>query len=269
MFDKLIESEPEGAEFHGRKRYFMVSSVVMGVLFTTAVVYSLYAAEVGLGSDSFAISTMLAPVDLPAAKPDIERPQPVRNVAASDSPVPSRRENMSRVDESTFVPPTTSSVPNESLERPISGKYIIGKMDSGPASYGGPARGVSGGTSDPSHIGLSGDAGREEVKEVAPPPPTKPAPTKTVSGGVVNGRATHLPIPAYPATARAVGASGKVDVQVLIDETGSVVSAKAVSGNPLLRASAETAARRARFSPTFLSKVPVKVTGVIIYNFTR
>jgi protein TonB len=54
---------------------------------------------------------------------------------------------------------------------------------------------------------------------------------------------------------------------VLIDENGSVVSASAVSGHPLLRAAAVQAARGARFSPTKLSGQPVKVSGVITYNF--
>jgi TonB family protein len=66
-----------------------------------------------------------------------------------------------------------------------------------------------------------------------------------------------------------MGITGKVDVQITIDETGKVISAKAASGHPLLRNAAETAAWKAKFTPTLLSKVPVKVTGVIVYNFTR
>jgi protein TonB len=58
-----------------------------------------------------------------------------------------------------------------------------------------------------------------------------------------------------------------VTVQITVDEGGRVVSASAVSGHPLLRAAAEGAARQARFSPTLLSGQPVKVTGVITYNF--
>jgi protein TonB len=87
--------------------------------------------------------------------------------------------------------------------------------------------------------------------------------------GVVNGMATSLPKPNYPPAAKAVNVQGKVDVQVLIDESGRVISAKAVSGNALLREAAVAAARNARFTPTLLSKVPVKVTGVIVYNFNR
>ncbi|MBA3786491.1 MAG: TonB family protein, partial [Acidobacteria bacterium] len=91
---------------------------------------------------------------------------------------------------------------------------------------------------------------------------------KKVSGGVINGKATNLPKPAYPAAARAVRASGAVNVQVTIDESGKVVSVSAVSGHPLLRAAAEQAARKAGFVPTLLSGQPVKVTGVVVYNFT-
>lgn len=100
-----------------------------------------------------------------------------------------------------------------------------------------------------------------------PPPPTPPPAPKTIAGGVVNGKATSLPKPAYPASARAVGAKGAVNVQVLIDERGNVVSASAISGHPLLRGPATTAARRAKFAPTQLSGQPVKVSGVITYVF--
>jgi TonB family protein len=103
-----------------------------------------------------------------------------------------------------------------------------------------------------------------------PPPPPKPKPTPPrapISGGVLNGKAISLPKPAYPPIARQARASGQVVVQVTIDENGSVISAHAVSGHPLLQAAATAAARGARFSPTKLSGQPVKVTGVIQYNF--
>ena len=66
-----------------------------------------------------------------------------------------------------------------------------------------------------------------------------------------------------------VRAAGAVNVQVTIDESGKVISAKAVSGHVMLRAAAESAAWRARFKPTTLTGVPVKVSGIIVYNFTR
>jgi len=90
---------------------------------------------------------------------------------------------------------------------------------------------------------------------------------KTVSGGVLNGKAVSLPKPGYPPAAKALRASGAVSIQVLIYEDGSLYSASAVSGHPLLRRSAEIAACSSIFSPTLLMGNPVKVSGVITYNF--
>ena len=92
-------------------------------------------------------------------------------------------------------------------------------------------------------------------------------PIKTISAGVINGKAQTLAKPAYPAAARAVKAEGAVNVQVVIDETGTVVSATAISGHPLLRQAAEQAALQSKFAPTTLQSQPVKVSGIIVYNF--
>lgn len=106
------------------------------------------------------------------------------------------------------------------------------------------------------------DAGEPPVK-LMPKPLTKP-----VSGGVLNGQATDLPKPEYPEIARRARATGMVNVEVVVDETGKIISARAVSGPPLLREAAVKAALRARFSPTKLSGQPVKVSGSINYNFS-
>jgi Ca-activated chloride channel family protein len=98
--------------------------------------------------------------------------------------------------------------------------------------------------------------------------PTPPVPAKPVSGGVLNGKAISLPKPLYPPGAKSLRASGVVTVEVLLDEDGKVVSARAVEGNTLLREAAVNAARQARFSPTILSGHPVKVAGVITYKFS-
>ena len=66
-----------------------------------------------------------------------------------------------------------------------------------------------------------------------------------------------------------MGIQGVVLIQVTIHESGKVISAKAVDGHPLLKPGAEKAAWGAKFSTTYLSEVPVKVTGVITYNFKR
>ena len=90
---------------------------------------------------------------------------------------------------------------------------------------------------------------------------------KQINGGILNGKATSLPKPVYPPAARAVRAEGTVSVQVLIDEDGGVFSAEAIAGHPLLRSTSVAAACESRFSPTQLSGNPVKILGVITYNF--
>ena len=93
-------------------------------------------------------------------------------------------------------------------------------------------------------------------------------PQSSVEGGVLNGRAISMPRPAYPAEARNARARGTVVVKVTIDEYGAVAEAADMcGGNPLLVRPSIQAARLARFTPTKLSGKPVKVTGVITYNY--
>ena len=90
------------------------------------------------------------------------------------------------------------------------------------------------------------------------------APTE---GGFLNGKAIDLPQAAYPDEARKSHAAGTVQVQVLIDETGKVISAKAVFGPEALRDAAVKAALRAKFKPTIVDGVAVKVSGILTYDF--
>lgn len=90
-------------------------------------------------------------------------------------------------------------------------------------------------------------------------------PKAEVIGGILNGKAIKLPKPKYSQ----VDASGTVTVKIVFDETGKVIWAKAVSGPTPLRESAEQAARQAEFKPVTLSGKPIKVSGVLLYNFVR
>ena len=101
--------------------------------------------------------------------------------------------------------------------------------------------------------------------ENAPSPPANKE--RMITGGVLNGSALSLPSPLYPETARRMRTSGIVEVEVVIDENGKVISAKAISGPAIFRENAVTAASHARFTPSKLSGQPVKVTGKIVYNF--
>lgn len=90
---------------------------------------------------------------------------------------------------------------------------------------------------------------------------------KPIEGGVLNSKAVSLPKPVFPEEAKRIRASGKVTVRVVVDETGKVISAKAVDGPSPLREAAEAAARQAKFAPTIQDGVTVKVTGTLVYEF--
>jgi len=125
---------------------------------------------------------------------------------------------------------------------------------------------------------LLGKFGREsEAKELGKrfradndiPPAHNASRAELIKAGILNGKAKYLAIPSYPSEARAKGIEGKVTVQVLIDESGKVTFACGMSGPIELHQAAEAAAYASKFSPTKLSGQPVKVSGVITYNFQR
>ena len=88
-----------------------------------------------------------------------------------------------------------------------------------------------------------------------------------ITEGVETGHAIEIPKPEYPPLARAAHVQGTVEVQVIIGLDGTVIVAAAISGHPLLQAAAVSAARQARFTPPKYKGAPVKVAGVIQYNF--
>src|SRR5215510_594817 len=105
------------------------------------------------------------------------------------------------------------------------------------------------------------------IAQAQPPKKSKPR-RLTVSGGVLQGTAIKKVSPPYPPIARAARAAGKVEVQVTISEQGKVIEAIAISGHPLLRDASVDAAKQWVFKPTELSGAPVKVQGILTFNFT-
>jgi protein TonB len=108
------------------------------------------------------------------------------------------------------------------------------------------------------------------------PPVTKPEPINNdkpvdriikVSEGPLLGKAIHIPVPVYPILAKNAGVEGSVKVELMLDKTGHVISATAVSGPPLLRSAAQQAAKESLFRPTLLSGEAVMVEAVITFNF--
>lgn len=85
--------------------------------------------------------------------------------------------------------------------------------------------------------------------------------------GNIKRKAVYLPKPPFPREALEAGADGIVKVEVVIDGEGSVVSAKAVSGHPLLFAAAEETARKTKFRRFETPDPNSRETGILNYNF--
>lgn len=275
MFDNLVESQTNVKETGRQASYLGVTAILYGSLFLALFIWSLYSFDLGnTGGDDLVLDTLVAPVPVPEPEPPPppdEKPQEKpKTTETKDENIDVRREVIAAIDESPREPPKLNQERADFLERRKGVVTIQGEKDTNAASTGaGPERSGSGGAAPPP---IATPKPTPVVDTDEPPPPTpKPTPKpqpKTISGGVVNSKATNLVKPPYPPAARAVNASGAVNVQVTIDENGNVISAAATGGHPLLRDAAVRAARSSKFSPTLLSGQPVKVTGVIVYNFT-
>ena len=257
MFDNLVESSSHKKDIERKGSFIIVTAVIYLVLMVAFFVAGIYWYDNHLGELELELTTLVAPVPVPQAKAP-EQKQEAKPVKVEQN-VDVRKELIADVTRTELVPKEVSAKASDvpPVRRGVT--TVLGNESSNAAAPmpAGPGAGVAIG---PTKVQIADE----------PPPPEAPKPTPPrapISGGVLNGKAISLPKPPYPQIARAAHASGTVVVQVLIDENGNVVSAHAVSGHPLLQAVAVQAAKQARFSPTKLSGQPVKVTGVIQYNF--
>lgn len=261
MFTNLIESSSHAKEFKRRGSFLLFTTATYAVLFIITGVISIYAYDARLEEQNLEVVTLLPPVEMiptnevPATQPE----RAPRNNNQDESNIPSREIAMATVDTPENIPPTVSTTPNKNLPVP-NGIYRVGPDYDPPTAAGGPGSPMGG-----ARVALPP---REIVKiDEPPPPPDPPKPTRIISKGVITGQATALPQPPYPSIAKQMRIQGRVSVQVLIDEQGHVISAKAMDGHPLLTPAAQKAALQAEFRPTTLSGQPVKVSGVITYDF--
>jgi protein TonB len=257
MFDNLVESSSHKDDISRKGSFIAATAVIYGVLMLAFFIAGIYWYDNHLGQMELELTTLVAPVPVPQVKQE-EVKQEAKPVKVEQN-VDVRKELIADVTRTELVPKEVSAKASDipPVRRGVT--TVLGTENSSVANAmpAGPGAGTV--VAAPTKV---------QIADEPPPPEAKPTPPRApISGGVLNGKAISLPKPAYPPIARAAHAAGTVVVQVLIDENGSVVSAKAVSGHPLLQAVAVGAARQARFSPTKLSGQPVKVTGVIQYNF--
>jgi periplasmic protein TonB len=259
MFNNLIESSSHAKEFKRRGSFLLFTTATYVVLFVVTGVISIYAYDAHLESQSTELE-LLTFVPLPAEEVPREIPNTIRPTSNSDhQPTQSiRTERIDSPSNPNNPPPTIGTV--ASAVPPARPDSILGRYNVDPP---GPPAG--------SRTGVVGGTGNTPIEMDTPPPPATPNPTPVVPktirvSRVLNSEALSLPKPVYPRMAVQIRLQGTVTVHVLIDESGKVVSAKG-TGHPLLVVEAQKAAMQARFSPTVISDQPVKVSGVITYNF--
>src|SRR6266550_3534489 len=231
MFDNLVESGSHKQDL-GRKGSFILGTVaIYAVLGISFIVGSIWFTVANLDSQDLELTTLVAPVPVPQqAQPD--KPQEAKPVKVEQN-VDVRKELIADVTRTELVPKEVSAKASDvpPVRRGVT--TVQGTADTNSAAP------IAAGSGTGTVVGVPT---KVEVADAPPPPPPAP-PRAPISGGVLNGKAISLPKPQYPPIARQAHASGTVVVQVTIDENGSVISAHAVSGHPLLRAVAVAAAR--------------------------
>lgn len=251
MFDKLVESGVRVGRGQTGKYFFGASLLYAFGLLTVAITTVMWF-NPGM-AEAFELSARLTP-PVPMTgptQPSIISPRSFSS--GSGNPV-------------AFIPPQPTSDPNIGQQLPLikipgDGKQPLG--NTGGSSYSGPSLDgpISSGNNTP-----------------APPPPTPtptpqsaPSPTvattQRVSERVLQGNAINRITPPYPEIAKRARIQGAVQILVTISEEGKVTDATTISGPPLLRAAAIDAARKWYFTPTRIGSVPVKLQGVLTFNF--
>lgn len=280
MLDQLVESNNHTKENTRRGGFLLSTFFVVCSIFASGILWSLFAKDLGMNAGNLEISALIAPVvmteDQPPPPPEIQPKKDRPSAPNADV----RTKIVQDINETPNETPDEVSTkksnvpPRNPNNLTILGRDNINAANAADADYRGRINlnnteiGTPDGDSDSDNNSVAA-----AVKVPIPPPPfvkkedVKPRKEQKISLGVINGRAINLVTPPYPAAARAIRAAGAVNVQVTIDEKGSVTTANAVSGHPLLRQAAENAARASKFNPTLLSNLPVKASGVIVYKF--
>jgi periplasmic protein TonB len=271
MFNNLVESGSHGRELARKGRFMLGTLALYGVLLAASGVAGVVAYDARLGHQTLEITSMVAPV--PVAQPQTEPAASItrpRSAGGSQNRAAIRTDIFADLRTTPRTPPPVSTARASAPPAPPGVPTVLGDRNFTPEGGIGPR-----GDGDAGHVARERAAAPVRVHVAGDPPPPSPAPAATprppeilrVTSSVISGKVLSKPVPPYPKIAIATRTQGPVSVEILIDEGGRVVSARASGGPAVLRAAAEQAARQARFTPTLLGGRPVKVSGVITYNF--
>jgi periplasmic protein TonB len=267
MFGNLIESGSHAADLKRKGRFFLGTSLFYALLLAATGVGSIYAYNSRLEqpNDEY---VLLALMHFPPAEQSAARHEEARPAASRNNQIASRTNlaYQTPYHDNNIAPVSATDVSTRA--RVIEGPYNSGTIIEGPVGPVGPAgTGNYTNTGGPVVKDIEGETAPPAIVKPTPAPPQTPTGPVHLSSSVITSKAISKPAPPYPVLAKHAGIQGPVSVQIWIDEQGRVTSAKATSGNALLQTAAVQAAYKAIFTPTTLNGQPVKVTGVITYNF--
>ena len=258
MFENLVESGSHSEDIKRKGSFLLGFLALYVVMIIAGLIAGILWAPAYIDQQTLELTALIAPVPVQQQQQQQKQEAKPERIEVSKN-VDVRKELIADVTRADLVPKEVSAKASDVPPVRKGVVTMIGSSNTNAIAPVAPGAGTG-------SIISSGPA-KVEVAD-APPPPPKPTPPKApISGGVLNGKAVRLVQPPYPAIARSARASGQVRVQIVIDENGNVISATPVSGHPLLQGAAVAAARSSKFTPTKLSGMPVKVSGVIIYNF--
>ncbi|MEJ7578078.1 MAG: TonB family protein [Pyrinomonadaceae bacterium] len=269
MFRNLVESGSHRQDLQRKGRFFFATLSAYALCLAGAGVASVFAYDEHLENQNLELVTLFTPA-APEMPVEVQR-ENLRTTTASDSKdqIDIRTQAYNKLENTTQPPQHISTSRNTVPPVPSFERFKLGDTNLIVSTPGTPDA-----TDSRSNNSLTANGNLK-----LPPPPQPPAMNRTtqppatqpavrrVSGRVLEGKATFKPAPVYPEAAKAARVEGAVTVQILVDETGRVVSVQAALGHPLLRQTAIQAALRARFTPTLLTGQPVKISGIITYNF--
>ena len=257
MFDKLVVSSLQRRSRRTVK-FFVCTSITYLSVVAFAFALSIYLASPKLADSSLYVKIAGPPPPQPPLPPRISSTPSVEN-APPDFRNPRTYDDLANQQPS---PPRMDH---------IAGLPNTGQID---GSISGAPNGEPYGTGNtPGVIGSDGKS--NDAPPPRPPDPPKPTPRAVetdnrplrVSSTVLQGKVIERRVPSYPELVKRIRLQGDVAVEVIISPEGRVESVRAVSGHPMLTATALEAARHWRFEPTLLNGVPVRVTGVITFVF--
>ena len=249
MFEGLKEIE----QTDGRKRaasfafaLAIEAAIVLAIIITPLIFFSV------LPEGELLTFLIAPPPPPPTAPPPPPPPPPAPPVQVQQQIIPTGYVEPTAIP--VDIPPPMDDIPVFDPNAVYSKTGV-----SRPGSYAGSSTGV--GSREGINLG--------DIATNAPPPPPPPPPPKQerISEGAMQSNAIRKVEPIYPSLAQRSRITGRVVLEVEIDEEGNVVNVTAKTGHQLLRQAAIDAIKQWKYRPALVNGEPVSVIGTVNVDF--